>query len=304
MKTLISYMSYIKMNIDEEVALVKGLHYLVASAQEGSYTKAAAKINSYQPNISTGIRKFEELTKVKVFSKISHGVVLTHEGSEILKYGERLRTILYEVKNYATQAHSMEGNINLWLTDGIGSCLMPHIAGFQNEFPEVKITFIGSNDQPAYSQRDADIAVVYELPRKDEPVDLKEFTIRFGLFASPEYFKKYGQPKSLDDLLANHRLCDRNDYNNTWQKWREMIGQARHIVNHTDKTSHLIEATKNGIGIGLHPLSYGLKEQGFERVGFDFELSHSCYVVSNKNDKNYEKIKKLRSCIMQAMQEF
>jgi DNA-binding transcriptional LysR family regulator len=68
------------------------LKYIVAVAEEGTFTAAAARLNLSQSALSTQIRLLEENLGVKIFDR-ERGTTLTAEGKVLLRYGrEGLRT--------------------------------------------------------------------------------------------------------------------------------------------------------------------------------------------------------------------
>lgn len=68
------------------------LKYIVAVAEAGTFTAAAARLNLSQSALSTQIRLLEEYLGVKLFDR-ERGTTLTAEGKVLLRYGrEGLRT--------------------------------------------------------------------------------------------------------------------------------------------------------------------------------------------------------------------
>jgi DNA-binding transcriptional LysR family regulator len=68
------------------------LKYIVAVAEEGTFTAAAARLNLSQSALSTQIRLLEENLGVKIFDR-ERGTTLTAEGKVLLRYGrEGLKT--------------------------------------------------------------------------------------------------------------------------------------------------------------------------------------------------------------------
>ena len=68
------------------------LKYIVAVAEEGTFTAAAARLNLSQSALSTQIRLLEENLGIKIFDR-ERGTTLTAEGKVLLRYGrDGLRT--------------------------------------------------------------------------------------------------------------------------------------------------------------------------------------------------------------------
>lgn len=289
------------MNINDHIATLKGLLYLYSTIKTGSYTKTAEKLNNQQSNVSVAIHKFEEDIGVKMFSKASHGVVPTEEGLAMNEYARRLLAILYDVQNYSTKAHSISGQLKLWTTDGIGSCLIPHLVELYHQYPDVSMEVTCSNEMPSFSVREADIAIVYAKPKPTEPVIFTEYLIKFGLFASPEYIARYGMPIDKEDLLKNHFICDRKEYATIWPRWKEVITHANHVVALTNSSNLMAQFNKEGLGIGLHPLNYGKIEKDLVHIDIDLNLEHSCWLVSHYDARKTEKIQILLEYIKEVM---
>lgn len=290
------------MDINKHISTLRSLLYLHSAIKTGSYTKTAEKTFTKQSNVSVSIHKLEKDIGMKLFSNTSHGVVPTEEGLVIDEYAQRLLALLYDVQNYSTKAHSISGKIKLWTTDGIGTYITQHLVDFHHQYPDVHLEIICSNEMPNFSNREADIAIVYNKPKPTEPVIFKEYMLKFGLFASPEYISRYGKPKNLDDLKKNHYICDRAEYTAIWPEWKEIVDHAEHIVAMINTTSLLIQFNKEGLGIGIHPISYNKIEKDLIPIDIDLKLEHRCWLVSHYDAKKTEKIQILSDHIQQVME--
>jgi DNA-binding transcriptional LysR family regulator len=60
------------------------LHYFVTVAEEGQFSRAAAKLKIAQPTLSSTIARLEAQLGFKLFERNSHGVELTAAGAEFL----------------------------------------------------------------------------------------------------------------------------------------------------------------------------------------------------------------------------
>ena len=68
------------------------LKYIVAIAEAGTFTAAAARLHVSQSALSTQIRTLEDNLGIKIFDR-ERGTTLTQEGKVLLRYGrEGLRT--------------------------------------------------------------------------------------------------------------------------------------------------------------------------------------------------------------------
>ena len=80
--------------------------------------------------------------------------------------------------------------------------------------------------------READVAIRLRLPTQPDLIQRKLFSVRFHAYASPEYIKRYGTPRTLDDL-DNHRIL--------------LLGGST-VPNYLENRRWLIEVARNGKG--------------------------------------------------------
>ena len=82
------------------------------------------------------------------------------------------------------------------------------------------------------SMREADVAIRMRKPTQPDLIQRKLFSIGFHAYCSPEYIKRFGTPRTLEDL-DNHRLIMLSDL---------------HAPPHLQNRYWLVEAGRNGKG--------------------------------------------------------
>lgn len=282
------------MNINEQLSITKSLIILKETISTCSFTKAAQRLGMQQPNVSAAMHEFEEKLKVKLFSNVPHGVVPTEAALELNKFALRQQALLHGVQNYSLEAHQYSGCIRLWMTDGLGSfCLARQMTEFCGQFPDVRLEITCSNETPNILARETDIAIVYKEPLSTESVVISRHDVKFGLFASDEYVLKHGAPKDMEDLLQNHYICDRKEYNTEWKEWDHLLKHAKKVVAVSNSTNVLTQLNRLGIGIGLHPINSGNEEKGMVQVLPEFTLEHSYWLVSHIDAKDTPKVREM-----------
>lgn len=66
------------------------LRYLVATADEGTMTRAAAAMHVAQPALSRAVRALEREIGVRVFEREGRGVTITRQGREVVRIARRI----------------------------------------------------------------------------------------------------------------------------------------------------------------------------------------------------------------------
>ncbi len=289
------------MRIGDKIILLRKILSFAAVAKEGTVSVAAEKNGMKQSNLSGYVADLEEKVNAKLFERGDRRMILTDAGKDIYEISCGIEKALYKIDSYSHQEHHVSGAIRLWTSDGLAAgYLSACLPGFYSQYPDVKIEIICSIKAPEILY-DADLAVVYEQPRHPEAVVLFKHNLKFGLFASMEYLSSFGYPKDVQDIQKHHRLCVRSNYKDVWEEWRAFVEGAENVAAETNSSSMLMQLTKDGIGIALHPLSIGLKEKNLvylEKIKFG--VSHPLWIISHKDVKDQKKIRALINYIRKA----
>ncbi|HEX4457367.1 MAG TPA: LysR substrate-binding domain-containing protein, partial [Polyangia bacterium] len=106
--------------------------------------------------------------------------------------------------------------------------------------------------------------------------------ITAGLYASPAYLKKRGEPRSADEL-AGHDLID--DEESAYSLSRFMHGLARggRVVVRSDSTHAQCAAAVDGVGITTLYRYLGDAQRGLVRVLPKQELTHDVWLAVHRD---------------------
>ncbi len=290
------------MGLKDDIITVKRLLYFLETAKNGQINSTAAKNGLKQSNLSNSLKELEDSLNVQLFNRHNNGVTLTEAGKNIFEVASQVKRALYKIKSYTTVGFQISGMIRLWVSDGIASGYVSEtLPSFYEKYPDVCIDIKCTIDAPALSD-EADIFLVYEKPQQSDAVILSQNNLTFGLFASTKYLGKYGYPKNINDLTENHNICTRDNFCNTWSEWQQLLEKSKHISVQTNSSSMLMQVTKDGIGIGLHPLGLGQKEESLVHLPKPkFKLQHPFWLVSRKNTKDIPKVRALIDHISEAI---
>jgi DNA-binding transcriptional LysR family regulator len=98
------------------------------------------------------------------------------------------------------------GDLKVTTTVGLGSIwLAQRVAEFLDLYPDVRIELILTNEELDLAMREADVAIRLRRPAQPDLIQRRLFTVHFHVYASKDYIKRFGEPKSLEDL-DNHRI--------------------------------------------------------------------------------------------------
>jgi DNA-binding transcriptional LysR family regulator len=98
------------------------------------------------------------------------------------------------------------GELKVTATVGVGSMwLAPRVGEFLDLYPDVRVELILTNEELDLAMREADVALRLRRPAQPDLIQRRLFTVHFHVYASGDYIKRFGEPKSLEDL-DNHRI--------------------------------------------------------------------------------------------------
>jgi len=125
------------------------------------------------------------------------------------------------------------GDLRVTTTPGIGvHWLTPRLGEFVELYPDIHLSLITTDEELDLAMRAADVAIRLRQPTQPDLIQRKLFSVRFHAYASPEYIKRFGTPRELDDL-DRHRVL--------------LLGGST-VPNYLENRKWLIEVARNGKG--------------------------------------------------------
>lgn len=115
-----------------------------AVAQEGSITKAAARLGYVQSNVTARIQQLETELNAPLFYRSNKGVILTSAGQNLLKYADQILHLLEEAR-LSTQDDGEEvgGQLRIGSLETTAAVHLPGIMlDYHKRYPGVKLSLV------------------------------------------------------------------------------------------------------------------------------------------------------------------
>jgi DNA-binding transcriptional LysR family regulator len=110
-----------------------------AVVRENGITRAAAKLNRVQSNVTTRIQQLEEQLGTDLFIRDGRRLVLTPAGETLLPYAERLLALADEAR-HALKADRPSGRLRLGTMESVAASRLPSLlARYHQTWPEVAL---------------------------------------------------------------------------------------------------------------------------------------------------------------------
>ncbi|MCG6122039.1 MAG: LysR family transcriptional regulator [Microvirga sp.] len=179
--------------------------YTVAEA--GSFTRAGEELGLSQSAVSRQISALERELRAPLFHRHARGLILTEHGDLLFRAARDMKMRLETTRARLSETSERpSGLLKVTTTVGLGSLwLTQRIAEFLDLYPDINVELLLSNEELDLAMREADVAIRLRQPTQPDLIQRRLFTVHFHVYASADYIKRFGEPKTLEDL-DNHRL--------------------------------------------------------------------------------------------------
>ena len=178
-----------------------------AAAEAGSFTHAGEQLGLSQSAVSRQVSALEQELSVSLFHRHARGLILTEQGELLYRTAHDVFMKLEAARAKLTDSREKpHGELKVTTTPGIGiHWLTPRLGEFIDLFPDIRITLITTDEELDLAMREADVAIRLRQPTQPDLIQRKLFSVHFHAYASPEYLKRVGTPRTLEEL-DNHRI--------------------------------------------------------------------------------------------------
>jgi DNA-binding transcriptional LysR family regulator len=174
--------------------------YYVAKAK--SFNRAGHDLNISQSALSRSVQQLEYLLKVQLFNRIPKGLILTREGEILFEKVKEMAASLKDAK-ISMQEESSEprGSLKVASTVALASLwFVEIIADFLKRYPDIELDIIGHDEKLDVKAREADVSIRPFIEGQQDLIQDYLFSCFLQLYASPDYLKKNGNPRSVSEL--------------------------------------------------------------------------------------------------------
>ena len=167
----------------------------------------AEQLGLSQSAVSRQVSALEQELGVSLFHRHARGLILTEQGELLHHTAQDVLMKLEAARAKLTDSKERpNGELRVQTTPGIGvHWLTPRLGEFIDLYPDIRLTLITTDEELDLAMREADVAIRLRLPTQPDLIQRKLFSVRFHAYASPEYLKRFGTPRALDDL-DDHRV--------------------------------------------------------------------------------------------------
>lgn len=223
-------------------------------AKYGSFSRAAEVLLKGQPNITKTIANLEAQLGCKLFIRSNKGVTLTSEGETLYKHAEiAFKNLSKAESEIAAKRNLAGGTISVSTTEiGLYGALLPALAKFNHDYPQVKIRLANFNSPMAIAAVKngiADFAVVTLHDKTDSAYQVDKICD----FTEKLCCKKgYRQNKTNDLLSYPYIAVNASSYSyQFYQDYFLSLGIHKEPDIEVATADQILPLIKSGMGIGF-----------------------------------------------------
>jgi len=181
------------------------LKLFVRIAATNNISLAGSELGLSPPVASMHINKLEDALGVKLIHRTTRKVSLTEEGREFLPHAEEVLNVVDTAKaSVGAGSFTPQGTIRVTAPSSFGRMhIVPALKGFIEAYPKLKVDLRQSDSVVDMVEGGFDIAIRNASLTDSTLVARKLAHDQRIICASPDYIKKYGEPKTPQDLLKH-----------------------------------------------------------------------------------------------------
>lgn len=282
-------------------------------AEAGSFTRAGEELNLSQSAVSRQISALERELKAPLFHRHARGLILTEQGDLLARAARDMKMRLETTRARLVETSERpSGELKVTATVGLGSIwLAQRIGEFLDVYPEVRVQLLLTNEELDLAMREADVAIRMRRPAQPDLIQRRLFTVHFHAYASADYIKRFGEPKTLNDL-NEHRIISFGGDPPSYllgAQWLSTAGreagEPRAYTLMVNNITALKLAVETGAGIGVLP-DYAVDgEAGLRQVLRDAEMpSLDSYFVYAEEMRSVARVQAFRDFLVAKAQRW
>ena len=172
------------------------LQTFLAIARHGTLSAAARVLGVQQTTMGRRLIGLEERAGAKLLAKTPTGFVLTPAGEAILGHVERIEAEALAIEHrIGGRDIKLEGSVRVSTVEILAvEVLTPAFARLQRDHPGIVVEVSAEARSVSLTRREADIALRLMRLTQNELAIRRVGTIGFGIYASPAYLERFGNP--------------------------------------------------------------------------------------------------------------
>jgi DNA-binding transcriptional LysR family regulator len=284
-----------------------------AAAEAGSFTHAGDVLGLSQSAVSRQVSALEGDLRTPLFHRHARGLILTEQGEMLFRTTQDVMLKLESAMGALTDSRERpNGELRLTTTVGLGTYwLTPRIGEFLDLYPDIRLKLLLTEQELDLGMREADVALRLRQPEQGDLIQRRLFTVHFHIYAAPEYIKRFGQPRSVEEI-DRHRIITFGGTAGSFIQeinWLNTAGRdakdPREPVFEVNNLGGVKTAVEKGVGLAVLPDYLVGRDSTLVQILTEAEMPQlETYFVYPEEMKNLARIQVLRDFLVSKAQRW
>lgn len=241
-------------------ALWHHLHWLLVLAEQGSFTRAAERLEVSKAAMSQKIKELERAAGVALVQRTTRSVRLTSAGEKLV---EELREPFARIEQSFFGVRDAVGPVRglVRVTAPVAFArqqLVPIVGDFLRDYPQIRLQLEVTDRIVSLGSEGFDLAIRHSSALPETHVALPLCDTRTLLVASPDYLAMHGAPQLPSDLAQHNCLYyPRGVETPRWRFAEAAHGEQAEVQIQgsfaTNNSESIRDAALQGLGIAMLP---------------------------------------------------
>jgi DNA-binding transcriptional LysR family regulator len=178
----------------------------VRAAELGGFSAAARALGVTPSAVSKAVSRLEDRLGVRLLNRTTRSLNPTPEGATYLERSRRILADIDEAEQEITRfRRAPRGLLRIHVSVAFGlHQLPPVLPEFVRRYPEVQLDITANDREPDFAEDGIDVAVRSGEVSDESLIARRVCTLERVICAAPSYLKRYGTPRTPDEL-AQHK---------------------------------------------------------------------------------------------------
>lgn len=228
--------------------------------EQGSFTAAAKLLGVPKSTTSRSVTTLERELNVQLIKRTTRALELTEAGRAFYARAKAAGAALEEAQAELQQnADEVSGRVRLSVPND-AMPMVSVVSAFAKKHPNIEVELLVSNRQVNLIEEGVDLALRAGKLDDSSLIARRLAQSDLGLFASPEYLRRHGAPKKVDDLSKHELVLFRSRTAKQRVRLESTAGEEREVQLHgqvsVDDLSFVRGLVLGGVGLGLLPIFF------------------------------------------------
>lgn len=223
-------------------------------ARKGTVSGAAEALGVHHATVIRHIDALEARLGVKLFQRHARGYTATEAGEDLCRVAQTTEDQFNQLQGRIRgQGDAVTGELVVTSLVGMAPLLAPALASFQEAYPDVVLRYLTGDRLFRLEYGEAHVAIrAGAVPDQPDNVVQPFFQNQSALYAAESYVKRYGRPKT-DEELADHRWVgpDNAQSRAPMFRWLRQAVPKAHFAFKSSDPRAMEQAVVAGSGLGF-----------------------------------------------------